>query len=76
MHSYDSIYQITGADYPSGFEYLAPDTIFTYDAAGNRSSVFGGAPAPVMVNQGIPLGESGTVVYTPDSGYTGPASFG
>ena len=28
--------QITAVDYPSGFDYLATDTTFNYDAAGNR----------------------------------------
>ena len=75
MYSYDSIYQVTGVDYPAGFEYLAADTRFDYDAAGNRSRVLGGGPTPVTLNQEIALGAFGAVVYTPDSGYTGADSF-
>ena len=75
MYSYDSIYQVTGVDYPSGFEYLAADTRFDYDAAGNRSRVLGGGPTPVTLDQEIALGAFGAVVYTPDSGYTGADSF-
>jgi hypothetical protein len=50
VYTYDSIYQIKEVDYPVGFEYLATDTAFHYDAAGNRSSVIGGSG--VAVNQG------------------------
>jgi RHS repeat-associated protein len=52
-YTYDAIYQITGVDYPSGFdENLATDTTFNYDAAGNRTSVIDG---------------SGTCTYTTNS---------
>jgi RHS repeat-associated protein len=44
--------QITAVDYPSGFDYLATDTTFNYDAAGNRTSVIDG---------------SGTSTYTTNS---------
>ena len=43
VYSYDNIYQITGVDYPTGFDYLATDTTFNYDAAGNRTSVIDGS---------------------------------
>ena len=35
VYSYDDIYQLTAVDYPAGFDYLATDTTFNYDAAGN-----------------------------------------
>ena len=35
VYSYDDIYQLTAVDYPAGFDYLATDTTFHYDAAGN-----------------------------------------
>ncbi len=34
VYSYDDIYQITEVNYPAGFDYLATDTTFNYDAAG------------------------------------------
>ena len=43
VYAYDNIYQVTGVDYPAGFEYLATDTTFGYDAAGNRTSVVDGS---------------------------------
>ena len=43
MYSYDNIYQITDVNYPAGFSYLATDTTFNYDAAGNRTSVIDGS---------------------------------
>jgi len=43
VYTYDNIYQITEVDYPSGFDYLATDTEFNYDAAGNRTSVIDGS---------------------------------
>ena len=39
LYTYDSIYQITEVNYPAGYDYLATDTTFTYDAAGNRTAV-------------------------------------
>ncbi len=42
-YTYDSTYQLTAVDYPPGFDYLATDTTFNYDAAGNRSSVIDGS---------------------------------
>jgi YD repeat-containing protein len=42
VYSYDNIYQITEVNYPTGFDYLATDTTFNYDAAGNRTSVIDG----------------------------------
>ena len=52
VYSYDSIYQLTSVDYPAEMSYLATDTTFNYDAAGNRSSVIDG---------------SGTCTYTSNS---------
>jgi RHS repeat-associated protein len=43
VYSYDSIYQLTAADYPPELSYLATDTTFAYDAAGNRTSVIDGS---------------------------------
>jgi uncharacterized protein RhaS with RHS repeats len=31
--------QVTEANYPAGYEYLATDTTFNYDGVGNRTSV-------------------------------------
>jgi RHS repeat-associated protein len=40
LYTYGSIYQMTGVDYPAGFDpELATDTTFDYDAAGNRETV-------------------------------------
>ncbi len=35
--------QVTGVDYPPELSYLATDTTFNYDAAGNRTSVIDGS---------------------------------
>ena len=43
VYSYDSIYQMTAEDYPAELSYLATDTTFAYDAAGNRTSVIDGS---------------------------------
>ena len=44
MYSYDDIYQITGRRLPRRASiYLATDTEFTYDDAGNRTSVIDGS---------------------------------
>jgi YD repeat-containing protein len=43
VYSYDDIYQITGVNYPPELSYLATDTTFNYDAAGNRTSVIDGS---------------------------------
>ena len=51
-YTYDSIYQLTAVDYPESLSYLATDTTFAYDAAGNRTSVIDG---------------SGTCTYTTNS---------
>ena len=51
-YTYDSIYQLTAVDYPASLSYLATDTTFDYDAAGNRTSVIDG---------------SGTCTYTTNS---------
>jgi len=39
LYEYDDIYQLTDVNYPSGYDYLATDTTFNYDAAGNRTTV-------------------------------------
>jgi len=39
VYTYDGTYQLTQVDYPSGYDYLALDTTFNYDAAGNRTTV-------------------------------------
>ncbi|MBM4027006.1 MAG: hypothetical protein FJ280_16625, partial [Planctomycetes bacterium] len=43
VYSYDKIYQITDVNYPAELAYLATDTQFSYDPAGNRISVIDGA---------------------------------
>jgi YD repeat-containing protein len=43
VYSYDATYQVTGVDYPASMSYLATDTTFNYDAAGNRTSVIDGS---------------------------------
>jgi RHS repeat-associated protein len=52
VYTYDSLYQITEANYPDSFSYLATDTTFHYDAVGNRTTVVDG---------------SGTASYTANS---------
>ena len=37
--TYDGTYQLTRVNYPDGYDYLALDTTFSYDAAGNRTTV-------------------------------------
>jgi RHS repeat-associated protein len=39
VYGYDNIYQLTDVNYPPGYDYLATDTTFNYDAAGNRTTV-------------------------------------
>jgi RHS repeat-associated protein len=64
VYTYDNIYQVTGVDYPPELSYLATDSTFNYDAAGNRTSVIDG---------------SGTCTYTANNlnEYTaaGPTSY-
>jgi YD repeat-containing protein len=43
VYSYDATYQLTHVDYPPELSYLATDTTFHYDAAGNRTSVIDGS---------------------------------
>jgi RHS repeat-associated protein len=51
VYTYDNIYQITNVDYPPELSYLATDTEFHYDAAGNRTSVIdGGGTTPYSTN--------------------------
>jgi RHS repeat-associated protein len=42
VYDYDKIYQLTDVNYPPGYDYLATDTTFNYDAAGNRTTVIDG----------------------------------
>jgi len=50
-YGYDNIYQLTDVNYPPGYEYLATDTTFNYDPAGNRSTVVdGGGTATYTTN--------------------------
>jgi YD repeat-containing protein len=51
VYSYDKIYQITDVNYPDSYEYLASDTMFEYDGAGNRSSVINGGTANYVSNE-------------------------
>jgi len=39
LYGYDNTYQVTEVNYPVGYEYLATDTTYNYDAVGNRTSV-------------------------------------
>jgi len=39
LYGYDKTYQVTEVNYPVGYEYLATDTTYNYDAVGNRISV-------------------------------------
>ena len=48
QYNYDKIYQLTGADYPTGF--FAADTNFVYDPAGNRESVVDGGTTNYISN--------------------------
>ncbi len=43
LYTYDDIYQITEVNYPRELSYLATDTTFNYDNAGNRTSVIDGS---------------------------------
>ena len=68
-YTYDAIYQITGVDYPDGFdENLATDTDFYYDDAGNRTSVIDGSGnctyTPNNLNQ---YTQAGNVAYLYDN---------
>jgi len=62
QYSYDSIYQVTGADYPAGF--FAPDTTFNYDPAGNRESVIDGGTTNYVSNNLNQYSSVGGVVYS------------
>jgi len=66
---YDAIYQITGVDYPDGFdENLATDTEFNYDAAGNRTSVIdGGGTCTYTTNSLNQYSAAGTTSYQYDN---------
>jgi YD repeat-containing protein len=51
VYGYDNIYQLTDVNYPAGYDYLATDTTFNYDAAGNRTTVIdGGGTATYSTN--------------------------
>ncbi|MCU0918236.1 MAG: hypothetical protein MUC88_27275 [Planctomycetes bacterium] len=43
VYAYDRTYQITEVNYPADLDYLATDTEFNYDPAGNRTSVIDGS---------------------------------
>src|SRR4030042_499579 len=43
LYEYDKIYQVTEVDYPPELDYLATDSTFNYDDAGNRTSVIDGS---------------------------------
>jgi len=43
VYNYDKIYQLKDVNYPTGYDYLATDTTFNYDAVGNRTTVVDGS---------------------------------
>ena len=76
VYSYDNIYQITDVNYPAGFNYpsagsgqvLATDTTFTYDDAGNRTSVIDGSgTCSYTTNSLNQYTAAGSVSYTYDA---------
>jgi len=64
QYSYDSIYQLTGADYPAGF--FASDKTFNYDPAGNRQSVINGGTTNYSTNNLNQYTSVGGAVYSYD----------
>ena len=68
VYTYDDIYQITGVDYPAGYDpNLATDTTFTYDDAGNRINVNdAGGTSSYMTNALNQYTAVGGVSYTYD----------
>lgn len=77
-YSYDKLYQLTLADYPSGYAFT--DTPFAYDKTGNRTTAAGTAYTANLLNQYTQVGSSlfsnspngnltgdGTRTYTYDS---------
>ncbi len=68
VYSYDSIYQLTSVDYPAELSYLATDTTFNYDAAGNRSSVIDGSGTSTYTTNSLnQYTAAGTASYQYDS---------
>ncbi len=61
VYTYDDIYQVTAVDYPADYGYLATDTTYAYDEAGNRTTVIdaGGTSSYVTnaLNQYTAVGE-------------------
>jgi RHS repeat-associated protein len=53
VYSYDNIYQLTDVNYPVGYDYLATDTTFNYDATGNRTSVIDGGGSTTYVTNAL-----------------------
>ncbi|MCL5282668.1 MAG: RHS repeat-associated core domain-containing protein [Planctomycetes bacterium] len=67
VYTYDSIYQVTGVDYPPELSYLATDSTFNYDAAGNRTSVIdGGGTCTYTANNLNEYTAAGTTSYQYD----------
>ena len=68
VYSYDTIYQITDVNYPSSLSYLATDTTFNYDAAGNRTSVIDGSgTCSYTTNSLNQYSHAGSVYYQYDA---------
>jgi len=53
VYTYDNIYQLTDVNYPVGYDYLATDTTFNYDATGNRTSVIDGGGSTSYVTNAL-----------------------
>ena len=53
VYSYDNIYQLTDVNYPVGYDYLATDTTFNYDATGNRTTVIDGGGSTRYVTNAL-----------------------
>jgi RHS repeat-associated protein len=67
VYSYDNIYQLTDVNYPVGYDYLATDTTFNYDATGNRTSVIdGGGNTSYLTNALNQYTSVGNVQYLYD----------
>ncbi|MCL5282499.1 MAG: hypothetical protein M1376_21640, partial [Planctomycetes bacterium] len=67
VYTYDNIYQVTGVDYPPELSYLATDSTFNYDAAGNRTSVIdGGGTCTYTANNLNEYTAAGTTSYQYD----------
>jgi YD repeat-containing protein len=53
VYTYDNIYQLTDVNYPVGYDYLATDTTFNYDATGNRTAVIDGGGSTSYVTNAL-----------------------